>query len=298
MTRASLLLLTVCLLYLLSLSSSSSSPLRRGRHARQARTPSAAPPPIGPFPWFNYTLGLDARVAALVSALTPREKLSLMSNKQPAIQRLGLPYYDFESEGSHGVARAGRATVFPSPIMLASTFSTELSYRAGRVVSMEGRGKFNAYVAQHGGNNTRWYSLHFLAPNSRRHTTHRDLLHALLRSKPVSCAPVCRVRCCASVNLFLHPKWGRGQETYGEDPYLTAEMGTWYVLGIQNWDPSNASLSYVEAGACAKHFYGYEDSVYNNEVNVTATDTLQTFQPAFKSLVQRGRVRSLMCAYR
>ena len=154
-----------------------------------------------------------------MSALTVAEKLSLMSNKQPAIGRLGLPYYDWESEGSHGVARAGRATVFPSPIMMAATFSASISYRAGRVVSMEGRGKFNDYVKRHGGNNTRWYSLDFLAPN---------------------------------INLFLHPLWGRGQETYGEDPFLTAEMGAQYVLGIQNWDPSNASTAYVEAGATCK----------------------------------------------
>ena len=101
----------------------------------------------------------------------------------------------------------------------------------------------------------------------------------------------------SAVNLFLHPKWGRGQETYGEDPYLTAEMGSTYVLGIQNWDPSNASLSYVEAGATCKHFFGYGDSVYNNHVTLSQTDIHQTYHVAFKACVQKGRARSLMCAY-
>ena len=147
---------------------SSAARVASQRHRRSDGVARAAPAPLGPFPWFNYSLPLDERAAALVSALTVAEKLSLMSNKQPAIGRLGLPYYDWESEGSHGVARAGRATVFPSPIMLAATFSASLSYSAGRVVSMEGRGKFNEYAARHGGNNTRWYSLDFLAPNIAR----------------------------------------------------------------------------------------------------------------------------------
>ena len=212
-----LLLCLACTLLVALLSSA--APVASQRHRRSDGFAPSAPSPLGPYPWFNYSLPLDERASALVSALTVAEKLSLMSNKQPAIGRLGLPYYDWESEGSHGVARAGRATVFPSPIMLAATFSASISYRAGRVVSMEGRGKFNEYVKRHGGNNTRWYSLDFLAPN---------------------------------INLFLHPLWGRGQETYGEDPFLTAEMGAQYVLGIQNWDPSNATTAYVEAGATCK----------------------------------------------
>ena len=103
--------------------------------------------------------------------------------------------------------------------------------------------------------------------------------------------------CSCSVNLFLHPKWGRGQETYGEDPFLTAEMGASYVLGIQNWDPSNASLTYVEASATCKHWFGYGDSVYNNQVTLSETDIHQTYHVAFKACVQKGRARSLMCAY-
>ena len=166
--------LVLCLYFVLSslvcLTTSSSAPSVAHRHARPRVAPSA-PAPLGPYPWFNYSLPLDERAQSLVAALTVKEKLSLMSNKQPAIQRLGLPYYDWESEGSHGVARAGRATVFPSPIMMASTFSVDISYEAGRVVSMEGRGKFNDYVNKHGGNNTRWYSLDFLAPNSQRQST-------------------------------------------------------------------------------------------------------------------------------
>ena len=250
---SSLLLCLAVLLSLASLSSSSASPsVPPHRHARQGLSPSAPPPPLGPFPWFNYSLSLDARATALVSALTVREKLSLMSNKQPAIQRLGLPYYDFESEGSHGVARAGRATVFPSPIALASTFSTDVSYRAGRVVSMEGRGKFNDYTNKHGGNNTRWYTLDFLAPNSQRLAPHTT---SYPRTSPLWShlhSPRPPLLLLPSVNLFLHPRWGRGQETYGEDPYLTGEMSSAYVLGIQNWDPSNSSTTYVEAGATCK----------------------------------------------
>ena len=188
MVRASFLSCFVLLLTLLSLSSAS-SPSVSHRHrdaARPSFSPLAppSPPPLGPFPWFNYTLSIDERARSLVSALHVKEKLSLMSNKQPAIARLGLPYYDWESEGSHGVARAGRATVFPSPIMMASTFSTDISYRAGRVVSMEGRGKFNDYVNRHAGNNTRWYSLDFLAPNSQpaaaQHSTPHHHLQAII----------------------------------------------------------------------------------------------------------------------
>lgn len=169
MSRAGLLrCFTLCLLSLVSvLTTSSATPsVSTYRHARHDHSPSA-PAPLGPFPWFNYSLPIDVRAHSLVQAMSVGEKLSSMSNKQPAITRLGLPYYDWESEGSHGVARAGRATVFPSPIMMASTFSVDISYRAGRVVSMEGRGKFNDYVNKHGGNNTRWYSLDFLAPNSQ-----------------------------------------------------------------------------------------------------------------------------------
>ena len=282
------LLLLVCLTTLCSIAHSSSS----HRHVRSTRT-SAQPPPVAPFPWFNYSMSLNARVSALVSALTTAEKLSLMSNKHPAMPRLGLPYYDFESEGSHGVARAGRATVFPSPIALASTFDAELSHAAGQVLAMEGRGKFNDYIAKHGGNNTRWYSLDFLAPN---------------------------------INLFLHPLWGRGQETYGECPFLVSEMSTAYVLGMQNWNHSAPDTSYVEAGATCKvqlatlphpctlrcpslpsshsacvcvsqHFFAYGDSVYNNRVNISETDVQQTYHPMFKSCVMRGHARSLMCAY-
>ena len=181
-------LLPVSLLICLSISlTEASTSAASHRHARpqpiaSPSTVRASPPPLGPFPWFNYTLPLPARAQSLVSALTVSEKLSLMSNKQPAIARLGLPYYDWESEGSHGVARAGRATVFPSPIMLASTFSVDLSYRAGRVVSLEGRGKYNDYVNKHGGNNTRWYSLDFLAPNSQQ--TENSPNTASLSAKP------------------------------------------------------------------------------------------------------------------
>ena len=185
------LALFASLLCLSSSFSAASSPANSHRHARPAPTPSpstphaAAPPaPLGPQPWFNYTLPLDARVQALISALNVTEKLSLMSNKQPALPRLGLPYYDWESEGSHGVARAGRATVFPSPIMMASTFSVDISYRAGRVVSLEGRGKFNDYVNKHNGNNTRWYSLDFLAPNSQ--LTHSDATPQSMHCSPRS----------------------------------------------------------------------------------------------------------------
>ena len=189
-----------------------------------------------------------------------------MSNKQPAILRLGLPYYDWESEGSHGVARAGRATVFPSPIMLASTFSVDVSYRAGRVVSMEGRGKFNDYVNKHGQNNTRVVQPRL--PRSQQSVTTEQRSTVQYAVLSFCDSPAALVVCCVvvllrvTVNLFLHPKWGRGQETYGEDPFLTGEMGSSYVLGIQNWDPSNQSLSYVEAGATCKVSYQHECSAF------------------------------------
>ena len=210
------LLLTVCGGFLPQSATAFSSPASHNRHGREHPAPisrqPAAPAPLAPFPWFDYTLPLATRVSALVNNLTLTEKLSLMTNIQPAIPRVGLVYYNWESEGSHGVARAGRATVFPSPIMLASTWDVELSREAGRVVAMEGRGKFNDYTAKHGGNNTRWST----SPRTAAKLPHppttpltSSRLSSLIRRYGLDFyAP--------NINLFLHAKWGRGQETYGE----------------------------------------------------------------------------------
>jgi beta-glucosidase len=153
-------------------------------------------------PYLNPSLPIDRRVDDLVSRMTLEEKVSQMMNVAPAITRLGIPEYDWWNEALHGVANSGVATVFPQAIGLGATFDTRLMSRVATVISDEARAKY--HEAQRLGNHNRFYGLTFWSPN---------------------------------INIFRDPRWGRGQETYGEDPYLTARLGVEFVKGLQGNDP-------------------------------------------------------------
>src|SRR3984885_15010034 len=157
---------------------------------------------------------LDARVHDLVSRLTLQEKVSLLGYNSKAVPRLGIPAYNWWNEALHGVARAGKATVFPQAIGAAASFNNELLYEEASVISTEARAKYNLAIQQD--RRLQYMGLTFWSPN---------------------------------INIFRDPRWGRGQETYGEDPYLTATMGTAFVKGLQGNDSR-----YLKTSACAKHF--------------------------------------------
>ncbi len=207
----------------------------------------------------NSTLGIEERVADLLSKLTVEEKIAQLNYDAPAIERLGIPEYNWWNEALHGVARAGKATVFPQAIGMASTFDSTLIKRIATAISDEARAKFNANVAN--GNRIRYAGLTFWTPN---------------------------------VNIFRDPRWGRGQETYGEDPYLTSILGSAFVKGLQGDDPT-----YLKAAACAKHYVvhsGPEKDRHVFDAVASEKDLYETYLPAFKSLVEAD-VEAVMCAY-
>jgi beta-glucosidase len=202
---------------------------------------------------------LEARVNDLVSKLTLEEKAHQMMHRSPAISRLNIPAYNWWNEGLHGVARSGVATVFPQAIGLGATFDEDLIFRIGSAISDEARATFNASTAK--GYHLQYSGLTFWTPN---------------------------------INIFRDPRWGRGQETYGEDPYLTARLGTALVKGLQGNDPN-----YLKVAACAKHFAVHSGPErLRHEFNAVATskDLNETYLPAFKSLVD-ANVETVMCAY-
>ena len=201
----------------------------------------------------------EERARDLVSRMTLEEKVSQMVNKAAAIPRLGIPEYDWWSEALHGVARAGKATVFPQAIGLAATFDTELIFRMASAVGDEGRAKHHAAVA--GGNRGQNCGLTFWSPN---------------------------------VNIFRDPRWGRGQETYGEDPFLSGQIGSAFVRGLQGNDPK-----YLKTAACGKHYAvhsGPEGDRHHFNAKTSLKDLHETYLPAFKALVDAG-VESIMGAY-
>src|SRR5919109_1538456 len=165
-------------------------------------------------PYLNPSLPLDRRVDDLISRMTLEEKVSQMMNAAPAIPRLGIPEYDWWNEGLHGVAFSGVATVFPQAIGLGATFDEQLVGRVASVISDEARAKY--HEAQRRGNRARFYGLTFWSPN---------------------------------INIFRDPRWGRGQETYGEDPFLTGRLGVEFVRGLQGDDPK-----YLKVVATPKHY--------------------------------------------
>jgi beta-glucosidase len=200
------------------------------------------------------------RAADLVGRMTVSEKIAQTMTAAPAIPRLGVPAYEWWSEALHGVARAGRATVFPQAIALAATFDEDLVRRIAVVISDEGRAKFN--LAQARGVRARYHGLTFFSPN---------------------------------INIFRDPRWGRGHETFGEDPLLTARLGVAFITGMQGDDPR-----YWKTVATAKHFAvhsGPEADRHSFDARVSAHDLADTYLPHFETAVREGRVASVMAAY-
>jgi len=211
-------------------------------------------------PYLDPRLPVDLRVDDLTSRMTLEEKVSQMQDVARAIPRLGIPAYNWWNEGLHGVARAGQATVFPQAIGLAATWDTDLVHRLADVISTEARAKYNDAI-QHG-NTGRYYGLTFWSPN---------------------------------INIFRDPRWGRGQETYGEDPFLTSRIAVAFVTGLQGDDPK-----YLKTVSTPKHFAvhsGPETLRHRFGVPVSAYDFADTYAPAFRATVIEGRADSVMCAY-
>ena len=219
-----------------------------------AQTPGSAPP------FRNPGLTPEARAADLVGRLTLQEKVLQMQNAAPAIVRLGIPAYDWWNEALHGVARAGRATVFPQATGLAATWDTGLMHRIADTISTEARAKYNE--ARRNGNCGRYYGLTFWSPN---------------------------------INIFRDPRWGRGQETYGEDPFLTSRMAVAFIQGMEGTD-----AHYLKTVATAKHFAvhsGPESSRHVFDAHPSAADLEGTYLPAFRASVVEGHAGSVMCSY-
>ena len=224
--------------------------------ARDAAASHAAVPAL-----WNPALPVSERVRALISKMTLEEKAAQLGNAAPAIPRLGVPEYNWWNEGLHGVARAGIATVFPQAIGMAATWDTPLVHRDAGIISTEFRAKYAATLHADGG--SAWYQgLTVWSPN---------------------------------INIFRDPRWGRGQETYGEDPFLTARMGVAFITGLQGDD-----AGYLKTIATAKHFAvhsGPESTRHEADIHVSAHDLEDTYLPAFRATVMEGGVRSVMCAY-
>jgi len=225
-----------------------------------AAAPNPAPAASERPPYLDPDRDFESRAADLVSRMTLEEKVSQMQNSAAAIPRLGVPAYDWWNEALHGVARAGGATVFPQAIAMAATFDTPLMHEIATTISDEARAKHHEFLRhdQHG----RYQGLTFWSPN---------------------------------INIFRDPRWGRGQETYGEDPYLTARMGVNFVEGLQGDDPK-----YRKVDATAKHFAvhsGPEATRHAMDVHPDPRDLYETYLPAFQALVQEAHVDSVMGAY-
>jgi len=223
-----------------------------------ATTQEAKPYPA--VPYLDPKLPFDQRVNDLISRMTLEEKVSQMMNAAPAIPRLGIPEYDWWNEALHGVAFSGVATVFPQAIGLGATFDPPLVNRVASVISDEARAKY--HEAQRRGNYNRFYGLTFWSPN---------------------------------INIFRDPRWGRGQETYGEDPYLTSRLGVAFVKGLQGSDPK-----YLKVVSTPKHYAvhsGPEPERHRFDAAATERDMRETYFPAFRATVMESRAESVMCAY-
>ncbi|MFD2563429.1 glycoside hydrolase family 3 protein [Aquimarina rubra] len=208
----------------------------------------------------NPELPIKERVDDLISHMTLSEKVSQMRYDAPAIERLGVPAYNWWNECLHGVARAGEATVFPQAIGMGSTWNAPLLFDVGTVISDEARAKHHGFIKE----NKRgiYQGLTFWTPN---------------------------------INIFRDPRWGRGQETYGEDPYLTSRMGVNFIKGLQGDDPK-----YLKVVATAKHFAvhsGPEKSRHEDNYHTSDRDLKETYLPAFEAAIKEANVQSVMCAY-
>ncbi len=210
--------------------------------------------------YMNTALPMETRVKALIDSMTLEEKIAQMYNDAPAIERLGVPAYDYWNEALHGVARAGEATVFPQAIGMAAMWDREFLNDIATVISDEGRAKHHAFKAQ--GISYRYAGLTYWSPN---------------------------------INIFRDPRWGRGQETYGEDPYLTGELGVAFINGLQGDDDT-----YLKTAATAKHFAvhnGPEITRHSDNYVVSDKDLYETYLPAFEKAVVDADVEAVMCAY-
>jgi beta-glucosidase len=205
-------------------------------------------------------LAAEKRAADLVSRMTLEEKVLQMQNNAPAIPRLDVAAYEWWNEALHGVARAGQATVFPQAIGLAATWDTDLMHRVADAISTEARAKYNEFLRND--DHRRYHGLTFWSPN---------------------------------INIFRDPRWGRGQETYGEDPFLTGRLAVAFIRGMQGDDPH-----YYKVIATAKHFAvhsGPESSRHEFDARPSERDLEQTYLPAFRAALVEGKADSVMCAY-
>lgn len=215
-------------------------------------------------PYQNPNLSAKERAIDLCGRLTLEEKAMLMLDESPAIPRLGIKKFFWWSEALHGAANMGNVTVFPEPVAMASSFNPNLLYKCFDVASTEFRAQYNHRMHDLNGEDEKFHSLSVWTPN---------------------------------VNIFRDPRWGRGQETYGEDPYLTSVMGVQVVKGLQGPEDSK----YRKLWACAKHYAVHSGPEYTRHTvninDVSARDFWETYMPAFKACVQDGNVREVMCAY-
>ena len=216
------------------------------------------------YPYQNPALSAKERAADLCQRLTLEEKAQLMLDESPAIPRLGIKKFFWWSEALHGAANMGNVTVFPEPVAMAASFNPTLLYKVFDIASTEFRAQYNHRMHDLGGEDEKFHSLSVWTPN---------------------------------VNIFRDPRWGRGQETYGEDPYLTSVMGEQVVRGLQGPE----SAKYRKLWACAKHYAVHSGPEYTrhsaNLNNVSLRDMYETYLPAFKTLVEDAKVREVMCAY-
>ncbi|MGC4102432.1 glycoside hydrolase family 3 protein [Ferruginibacter sp.] len=214
------------------------------------------------YPMWDYNLPMEQRVNDVVSRLTLEEKVHQMLNATPAIPRLGILAYDWWNETLHGVARTPyHVTSYPQAIAMAATWDSNSLYRMADYSAMEGRAIQNMAIEQ-GKTKDRYVGLTYWTPN---------------------------------INIFRDPRWGRGQETYGEDPFLTAMMARAFVRGLQGEDPK-----YLKAAACAKHFAvhsGPEPSRHVDNFDPSTYDLWDTYLPAFRELITKANVAGVMCAY-
>ncbi|GAB5550512.1 MAG: glycoside hydrolase family 3 C-terminal domain-containing protein [Saprospiraceae bacterium] len=208
----------------------------------------------------NPSLSITERTESLIGSMTLEEKVGQLMYNAPAIDRLEVPQYNWWNECLHGVARNGRATIFPQAIGMAATFDQGLMDRIGKAISMEARAKYNVSVAN--GQRERYQGLTFWTPN---------------------------------INIFRDPRWGRGQETYGEDPFLTSRIGVSFVKGLQGDHPD-----YLQAAGMAKHFAvhnGPEALRHEFNAETSQKDLWETYLPAFEALVKEAKVEGVMGAY-
>lgn len=204
-------------------------------------------------------LPLEERIEAMIASLSLEEKVSQLTNSSAAVEHAGIKKYDWWNEALHGVARAGKATVFPQAIGLAACWNDELLFKVASAISTEARAKYND--AQKKGNYDRYYGLTFWSPN---------------------------------INIFRDPRWGRGHETYGEDPYLTSRLAVAFIKGLQG------NTAHLKAAACAKHFAahsGPEKGRFDFDARVSKKDMAETYLPAFEACVRQANVEAVMGAY-